>query len=141
MKTKWRPDGKALEECREHGRKIAREWHCNRSQKLRHRHHKSKRTQHLKYLLLNLWLNLRPNQLHLAATALRLSHRTTPLQAVNKNRFAPYASGFTIQSKVSRTKTLHRAPLGLTYLIISSALIAASVKKFLNLLPEDISHG
>ncbi|WP_299013677.1 anaerobic nitric oxide reductase flavorubredoxin [uncultured Photobacterium sp.] len=26
MKTKWRPDGKALEECREHGRKIAREW-------------------------------------------------------------------------------------------------------------------
>jgi len=26
MKTKWRPDGKALEECREHGRQIAREW-------------------------------------------------------------------------------------------------------------------
>lgn len=26
MKTKWRPDGKAMEECREHGRKIAREW-------------------------------------------------------------------------------------------------------------------
>lgn len=26
LKMKWRPDGKALEECREHGRKIAREW-------------------------------------------------------------------------------------------------------------------
>jgi anaerobic nitric oxide reductase flavorubredoxin len=26
LKAKWRPDGKALEECREHGRKIAREW-------------------------------------------------------------------------------------------------------------------
>lgn len=26
LKMKWRPDGKALQECREHGRKIAREW-------------------------------------------------------------------------------------------------------------------
>jgi len=26
LKMKWRPDGSALEECREHGRKIAREW-------------------------------------------------------------------------------------------------------------------
>ena len=26
LKTKWRPDGRALEECREHGRNIAREW-------------------------------------------------------------------------------------------------------------------
>ncbi|HIF9417271.1 TPA: anaerobic nitric oxide reductase flavorubredoxin [Photobacterium damselae] len=26
LKTKWRPDGKAIEECREHGRTIAREW-------------------------------------------------------------------------------------------------------------------
>ncbi len=26
LKTKWRPDLSALEECREHGRKIAREW-------------------------------------------------------------------------------------------------------------------
>ncbi|MFD1801480.1 anaerobic nitric oxide reductase flavorubredoxin [Mixta tenebrionis] len=26
LKTKWRPDGKALEECREHGRNIARQW-------------------------------------------------------------------------------------------------------------------
>ncbi|WP_140918630.1 anaerobic nitric oxide reductase flavorubredoxin [Limnobaculum xujianqingii] len=26
LKTKWRPDGSALDECREHGRKIAREW-------------------------------------------------------------------------------------------------------------------
>ncbi len=26
LKTKWRPDGKALEQCREHGRQIARQW-------------------------------------------------------------------------------------------------------------------
>ena len=26
LKMKWRPDGQALKECREHGRKIAREW-------------------------------------------------------------------------------------------------------------------
>lgn len=26
LKTKWRPDGKALEACREHGRTIARQW-------------------------------------------------------------------------------------------------------------------
>jgi anaerobic nitric oxide reductase flavorubredoxin len=26
LKTKWRPDSNAMEECREHGRKIAREW-------------------------------------------------------------------------------------------------------------------
>ena len=26
LKTKWRPDGNALEACREHGRSIARQW-------------------------------------------------------------------------------------------------------------------
>ncbi|MCD9504638.1 anaerobic nitric oxide reductase flavorubredoxin [Photobacterium phosphoreum] len=26
LKTKWRPDGKALQECRDHGKKIAKEW-------------------------------------------------------------------------------------------------------------------
>ncbi len=26
LKTKWRPDGKAMRECREHGRQIAKQW-------------------------------------------------------------------------------------------------------------------
>ena len=29
LKTKWRPDGKAMRECREHGRQIAKQWALN----------------------------------------------------------------------------------------------------------------
>ena len=29
LKAKWRPDGSALAQCREHGRQLARQWACS----------------------------------------------------------------------------------------------------------------